>query len=227
MASPATLTTLTVFGASEMEGSHVEIMRAIAEDLMDLPMVLKGGTALLLCYGLDRFSEDLDFDAPRRFNLAGRVERVLSRFAQESSIKVVKDTATVQRLKVHYRKGAVDRLLKIETSFRQTPATNSVEIHSGIKTYKVSSLIDQKLAALVGRTKARDLYDVAFLARTYRAEFSDQAATQITAMLAETNLLEGRFRLAFDDDSILRVEQLPELISQLEKAFIHQKNEAP
>jgi predicted nucleotidyltransferase component of viral defense system len=41
---------------------HVEIMRAIARELHDLPMVLKGGTALLLCYGLDRFSEDLDFD---------------------------------------------------------------------------------------------------------------------------------------------------------------------
>ena len=213
-------------GASEMEASHVEIMRAIAEDLMDLPMVLKGGTARSLCYGLDRFSEDLDFDAPKKFNLAGRVERVLSRFTQESRIKVVKDTATVQRLKVHYRKGAVDRLLKIETSFRQTPSNDSVEIRSGIKTYKVSSLINQKLAALVGRTKVRDLYDVAFLARTYRSEFSDQAVKQLTDMLADESVLEGRFQLAFDDDSTLRVELLPDLISQLTNAFTHKKNEA-
>lgn len=226
MGSPATLTASSMPGASEMEASHVEIMRAIAEDLMDLPMVLKGGTALLLCYGLDRFSEDLDFDAPKKFNLAGRVERVLSRFTQESRIKVVKDTATVQRLKVHYRKGEVDRLLKIETSFRQTPSNDSVEIRSGIKTYKVSSLINQKLAALVGRTKARDLYDVAFLARTYRSEFSDQAVKQLTDMLADESVLEGRFQLAFDDDSSLRVEQLPDLISQLANAFTHKKNEA-
>lgn len=221
MASPATLTTPSVPGASEMEGSHVEIMRAIAEDVMDLPMVLKGGTALLLCYGLDRFSEDLDFDAPKKFNLTGRVQKVLSRFAQEFSVKVVKDTATVQRLKIHYRKGTVDRLLKIETSFRQDPSADSVQIRSGIKTYKVSNLIDQKLAALVGRTKARDLYDVAFLARTYRREFSDQAVQQLTDMLAVKCILEGRFRLAFEDDSILRVEQLPNLISQLENVFIN------
>ena len=44
---------------------HIDIMRDIARDIHDLPMVLKVGTALLLCYGLDRFSEDLDFDSLR------------------------------------------------------------------------------------------------------------------------------------------------------------------
>jgi predicted nucleotidyltransferase component of viral defense system len=214
MGSPATLTS-SASGASQMEAAHIEIMRAIAEDLIDLPMVLKGGTALLLCYGLDRFSEDLDFDAPKKFNISGRVEKVLSRYAHEFSVKTVKDTETVQRLKVHYRKEAVDRLLKIETSFRQSPSTESVEVRGGIKTYKVSGLIDQKLAALVGRTKARDLYDVAFLARTYRDQFSEAAMKQLADITTDLDALEGRFRLAFEDDSILRVEQLQGLILQL------------
>jgi predicted nucleotidyltransferase component of viral defense system len=50
---------------------HVNIMRAIARDFHVIPMVLKGGTALLLCYGLDRFSEDLDFDAPKNSTSQG------------------------------------------------------------------------------------------------------------------------------------------------------------
>ncbi len=41
---------------------HVELMAAIARNVADTEMALKGGTALLLAYGLDRFSEDLDFD---------------------------------------------------------------------------------------------------------------------------------------------------------------------
>lgn len=204
---------------AQVQAAHIELMRAIAADLHDLPMVLKGGTALLLCYGLDRFSEDLDFDAPKKFSLVGRVERVLARHAQTFSIKTVKDTETVQRLKIHYRKGAVDRLLKIETSFRQAPNPESVINISGIKTYAISALIDQKLAALVGRTKARDLYDVAFLARTFRAEFSADASTRLTDILRDLDALEGRFRLAFEDDSILRIEQLPALLVQLEDSI--------
>ena len=61
--------TTTTLNLPPAEAAHVEIMRAVAKDIQDLPMVLKGGTALLLCYGLDRFSEDLDFDAPKKFSL--------------------------------------------------------------------------------------------------------------------------------------------------------------
>ena len=92
---------------------HVDIMRAISRDLGDLPMVLKGGTALLLCYGLNRFSEDLDFDSPRKFNIAGRIDRILSQKSSAHELKVVKDTETVQRIKSHYCGVAGDRLLKI------------------------------------------------------------------------------------------------------------------
>ena len=189
----------------QAEVSHVEIMRAIAQDFKDLPMVLKGGTALLLCYGLDRFSEDLDFDAPKKFSVTNRIERVLSRFTRDFDIKIVKDTETVQRLKVHYRKETVDRLLKIETSFRQNPQPETVVVQDGIQTYRVSSLIDQKMAALVGRTKARDLYDVAYLARTYWEAFSPQAKQTLQSLLMDADALESRFRLAFEDDTILRL----------------------
>jgi predicted nucleotidyltransferase component of viral defense system len=207
------LSTALVF--SPAQDKHVAIMQAIAQDLRDLPMVLKGGTALLLCYGLDRFSEDLDFDAPKKFNIAGRVEKVLSRLTDDFDIKTVKDTATVQRLKIHYRSQAVGRLLKIETSFRQVAETTpSIEVN-GIKTYPAHALIDQKIAALLGRTKARDLFDVCFLARNYPNEFSPKAKQQLAEQLQDLNALESRYRPAFVDDGILTAEQLPELVLQL------------
>lgn len=200
------------------EQSHVRIMQAIAKDLSDLPMVLKGGTALLLCYGLDRFSEDLDFDAPKKFNVAGRVDKVLSRLTSEHAVRMVKDTETVQRLKIQYRTEDVSRLLKIETSFRREPEEEGVIVLDGIKTYKVSELISQKLLALENRTKARDLYDVAFLHRQYSHEFSDHSRAVLSTLVKDINALESRFHLAFEDDSILRVEQLPELLLQLQEA---------
>ena len=42
-------------------------MKAVLRFMQDSPLVLKGGTAALLW--LDRFSEDLDFDAPKKLNL--------------------------------------------------------------------------------------------------------------------------------------------------------------
>jgi len=48
----------------EQQKEHELVMKALCQGFRkkSLPMVLKGGTALKLCYGLDRFSEDLDFD---------------------------------------------------------------------------------------------------------------------------------------------------------------------
>lgn len=194
---------------------HVHIMRSIAKDFQDLPMVLKGGTALLLCYGLDRFSEDLDFDAPKKFNIASRVERIMSRHTPSYEVKTVKDTATVQRIKSHYAGLAGDRLLKIETSFRTPLATQQVQIIDGIRTYTIATLIDQKINALANRTAARDLYDVAFLSRVYSSDFSERAKEQLAAIMQDVNAVEERFQGAFEEDEILDIDALPTIILQV------------
>ncbi|MFZ3047974.1 MAG: nucleotidyl transferase AbiEii/AbiGii toxin family protein [Desulfatirhabdiaceae bacterium] len=190
-------------------------MRAISHDLSDLPMVLKGGTALLLCYGLNRFSEDLDFDSPRKFNIAGRIDRILSQKTSAHELKVVKDTETVQRIKSHYSGVTGDRLLKIETSFRTSPDESRVTVIDGIRTYTIEALIEQKTDALTHRTAARDLFDVAFLAKTYIREFSPEIKTRLTSLIQDIDALEHRFEDAFEEDEILAAEDLSALILQL------------
>ncbi|MEY4978265.1 MAG: hypothetical protein RLZZ352_535 [Pseudomonadota bacterium] len=212
------------------QNTHVALMRTLARGFADLPMVLKGGTALLLCYGLDRFSEDLDFDAPKRFNVVTRVERLLQGVATRYDIRVVKDTETVQRLKVHYEAKAifsrsaphtpgVQRLLKIETSFRQAPVAEDVRMHEGIRVYALPRLVEQKLKALAQRTTARDLYDVAFLLRTHPNAFNPLSWQTLREAAQDLNALEARFLPAFEDDAILNPEQLPDLLLQLQAAL--------
>ena len=46
----------------------------ILKNLTDTPLVLKGGTALYLAYGLPRFSEDLDFDSSKKLNLLSKIK---------------------------------------------------------------------------------------------------------------------------------------------------------
>ena len=81
-----------------------------------------------------------------------------------------------------------------------------------VMSYRVGALIDQKVRALAGRTKARDLYDLAFLARAYRTDFSDAALAALANIMRDVDTVEARFREAFEDDTILSADQLSELI---------------
>ena len=76
---------------------HMRVMQAIARNVINTPMVLKGGTALLLCYGLDRFSEDLDFDCEKRINLETRIKVAVTNLAFVQDIKVAKAGDNVTR----------------------------------------------------------------------------------------------------------------------------------
>jgi predicted nucleotidyltransferase component of viral defense system len=197
------------------ESTHIALMQLVAKNLNDLPIVLKGGTALLLCYGLDRFSEDLDFDSNKKLNIINRVSETLSRHTEKHTIKISKDTDTVQRLKIHYSKNGLERFLKIETSFRDPFQNEDTVIIDEIKTYQINNLIDQKVNAMIGRTKARDLYDVDFLLRTYRESFAESTIKKLSETVADINELEGRFYPAFKDDYILNESELDHLIIRI------------
>lgn len=55
---------------TERDKYHEKLMINILKNLSDTPLVLKGGTALYLGYGLNRFSEDLDFDSVKEIKFA-------------------------------------------------------------------------------------------------------------------------------------------------------------
>ena len=189
---------------SSAQHTHVRVMREVLRSLQDTPLVLKGGTALLLCYGLDRFSEDLDFDSPKKLNLESRIENVLRPMTKELRITRTKDTDTVQRYRVEYETTEAQGRLKAEISFRDAVAAEDVVERNGIRTYRAARLIEQKTNAMENRTTARDLYDVHFLATHFRADFEPEVIARLQALTADVNRLEGRFMPAFDEDDLFR-----------------------
>lgn len=107
------------------ETIHLSVMKAILKALIDTPLVLKGGTALLVCYGLDRFSEDLDFDSPIKLNIENKIKKALQlSHVNIENFDIVKDTSTVSRIRIRYSVEHVKRSLKIEISYR-TPAESN------------------------------------------------------------------------------------------------------
>ena len=48
---------------------HMRLIQTIVKVFSNRPVVLKGGTALMLAYGLNRHSEDIDYDSNTRIDL--------------------------------------------------------------------------------------------------------------------------------------------------------------
>ncbi len=192
---------------------HEMVMKTICQSFQKkaLPMILKGGTALKLCYGLDRFSEDLDFDSVKQLNLEHSINEIFTHIGKNQSkfrnpdITLTKKTDTVRRYRVVY---ADNINLKIETSLRGTPDDNDITELHGILTYKISVLIKQKLSALQGRTTARDLHDIIYLYRAYYNGFNDEQKMTIIDLYNTQSTVLDRFNSAYDEDSVLTTKDL-------------------
>lgn len=87
---------------NECDKFHEKLMESILKNLSDTPLVLKGGSALYLGYGLNRFSEDLDFDSLKKLNLLNKIKSSAPPDIAIDDIQIKKDTDTVSRYIVHY-----------------------------------------------------------------------------------------------------------------------------
>lgn len=199
---------------------HLEVMTQICHSFhrRRMPMVLKGGTALKLCYGLDRFSEDLDFDCAKSLNLESSIAAVFAQLGKTKpqlrnpEISVTKDTGTVKRYRIIY---AGDINLKLETSLRGTPDDNDLKELNGILTYKIQKLIQQKFRALNGRTAARDLHDVVYLYETFLDDFGEEELDEIEILYNNQSSVLDEYNTAYSEDSTLSTSDLLEDMSKL------------
>jgi predicted nucleotidyltransferase component of viral defense system len=161
------------YNFTEIQMNRALVMEDIAKEITKdekAALVLKGGTALMLCYNLPRFSSDLDYDGA---NTDIHIEDAIKKGAAVSGRKahmiiLKKNTDTVKRYMVHYKEWE-NEPLKIEISFRNRDnigRNDFTNVH-GIRVYTIANLIEQKFNTFCDRYKARDMYDVAFLLEHY------------------------------------------------------------
>ncbi len=186
------------------EEIHLSIMRSIARSLADTPLILKGGTALLFAYGLDRFSEDLDFDSNKPLHLENRIKKAVGPFVRIISVDLPKNTETVQRYRIKYVAKGIPGSLKIEVSCRNTYDPSHAHLHEGIRVYDLSVLIDHKIDAFRNRTAARDLYDLHYIVTNLSSSLSRKQAQMLAELTQEINSIDRRFAESFKEDPLLR-----------------------
>lgn len=195
--------------------------------------VLKGGVALLSCYGSDRFSEDIDLDG----NDTGIVS-IIDSFCENNGFtyKICNGTAFVRRYIINC--GNTGKTLKIKVDFRKKQINNDeIRKINGILVYDIDSLCRMKTVAYSSRDKIRDLYDINFICNYYYDSLSCQTVSQMREALSykgieyidyalkvqhdefiDADKLISDFLMTFDKLGLLYDEKEKEIISSIEQS---------
>lgn len=193
---------------AEQRAAHEEIIDKFLKYLsvMDAKFVLKGGTALMKCYGLDRFSEDIDLDGD-----GVNFIEICEQFCKEHNFsgRVAKNTDTVKRFMIHYSESFMAKPLKIELSARRQfiPQEETVVIN-GILTYRLDMLAGQKCQAYTSRDKIRDLYDITFICNNYFTELSAMTIQALRGIVEYKGLEQFDYLVTTQKDELIDEEKL-------------------
>ena len=224
---------------------HLALMEKVLRQTSKLPFIFKGGSALLFCYGLNRFSEDLDFDCAKRINPRSCITEAvkvlnstasLIRNSQQInllSMDVPKDTETTSRYMVRYvftmkNQEVFSSSLKLEISHRnELISTKNIEKfinkEKAFNVYKLEYLLENKLICIgafpeisEGRSQIRDLYDVAFISQHYPKIFSFRQAKALSMVCKNLDKLTSQFHPSFIEDKIVnKITDLDSLVLKL------------
>jgi predicted nucleotidyltransferase component of viral defense system len=151
-------------------------------------LVFKGGTALQKIFGLNRFSEDLDFTVEESVEI-GKLEKGLSElknFYPTTYERIQKNQSMTYKIKIEgplYDDARSQQTVRVEISQREKillePLTEFVTpLYKDIGQYMLivmnpKEILSEKIRALMTRSKARDLFDSYFLTlKGIRTDFS-------------------------------------------------------
>ena len=158
-------------GLIQQEIFEIEVLAWLKNKGFLRNTIFGGGTMLRLCYGLKRYSVDLDF-------CLYRVNEVDEFFTNlKDSLKADYDLTDVQNkyytLLFEIKKAPYPRKLKIEirkenkeSDFQETiaysPYSNQQVL---LKSFTLEQMMKNKIGALLERKEIRDVFDIEFLAR--------------------------------------------------------------
>jgi predicted nucleotidyltransferase component of viral defense system len=166
--------------------------------------ILKGGTALMACYNLDRFSEDIDLDGSKR-DIQEHVEKFCE--IHHYTFRIAKDTDTVKRYMIQY--GNAEHPLKLEISYRTKEfQAEYITNINGIKVYTIDQLCRMKSNAYIARDKIRDLYDVVFIYMHHQNSLSPQTVEQLKDAIAYKGIEQFDYIIRNQRDSLIDPEKL-------------------
>ena len=136
-------------------------------------LIFKGGTALYKLYGLQRFSEDLDFTLIKNTNIEEIIKNALINISN-SEIKNIKKLKNSISIKIAF-KGIITKYntVRIDINLKNVileefDVKNYVSSYPDINPFNLrilslKEIVAEKVHSILNRESARDLYDLFFL----------------------------------------------------------------
>jgi len=170
-------------------------------------IIFKGGTALSKCYGLNRFSEDLDFTCKNEFDFK-IIQEGLKRFNLDFEIEkeeFERSKSYILKIKGPLFNGTKNSRCKLilDFSFREEVLTQPKIKNLGrfleeIPSFDVlvmsqEEILAEKIRAILTRNKARDVYDLYFLI---------ESKTELNTELVNNKL--NYYKTRFDKEDFIR-----------------------
>jgi predicted nucleotidyltransferase component of viral defense system len=165
---------------------QVKILDLIYQEKISSHLYFVGGTSLRLLYGLDRFSEDLDFDIAKipQGKIDSLVNKIFNILQKENIELQLYRNITSRRIYYEFRfikllyqlrlSSHRDEKLMIKFDFerfwqgenREVILLNRYGFLSNVVTINFDQILTQKLTAYLkrGETQPRDIYDIVWLA---------------------------------------------------------------
>lgn len=153
----------------KQEQFEMEILERLNSSKLLDKLILGGGTMLRLCYGLNRFSVDLDFWIVKKVRFDRLLKSLKSCFKQQ--YKIVDATSKFYTLLFELRSKDYPRSLKIEIrKEKKRISTEQVIAYSRYSNMQVllnvvslKDMMAAKIDAFINRKEIRDIFDMEFL----------------------------------------------------------------
>ena len=199
-----------------------------------------GGTNLRLIQGIDRFSEDLDFDCKElgEDEFMAMTDSVVTYLRQNNIDVETRDKPnpklTAFRRNLYFPEMLFDLgltghkeerlLLKVEAQDQGVPYQpvvaniNRMGFFFGVQVPPIDVLCAMKFAAILARQKGRDFYDTIFLLSKTSISTIDELKTAIAERLKDVDLNHKKrdfSHLVFNEQNAERILQFPDVVAAL------------
>ncbi|MEO0080163.1 MAG: nucleotidyl transferase AbiEii/AbiGii toxin family protein [candidate division WOR-3 bacterium] len=153
----------------QQERFEIEVLDRLNSRRLLSQLIFTGGTMLRLCYGLNRFSVDLDFWVGRRLRYAALFAKLRESLAELYTITdcarkfytllyELKSPDYSRRLKIEIRSGP--RRVKTEMAIAYSQFTTTQVL---VRVPALPEIMAAKVAAFLSRREVRDAFDIEFL----------------------------------------------------------------
>ena len=176
---------ITSFNLGQVEKDYLQniVLLNLYRKIKD-EIIFKGGTSLQKNYGLNRFSEDLDFTIKTKINIEPILKHIITNlkiFGFQATLKKIKEDKIGNNYQIKVKGPLFNGLeqshtyIKIEISKREElimPITiNTITpIYKDLPPYttpsmNVEEIMAEKIRAILTRDSPRDIYDLWFLSQ--------------------------------------------------------------